>query len=297
MRSADGQYRWLLFRSVPLRDRTGKIVKWYGKSMDIDDRKRAEEERERLRQLEADLAHINRVSMMGELTASIAHEVNQPLTGIVSNGSACLRFLAGDNPDLDEARDAVRDIVRDGKRAGEVIARIRALTKRTALPREKLDLNETIQEVLAIAGDEARKNGVVIRTQFADDLSPVLGDRVQFQQVLLNLVMNAMEAMRSVGEGTRQLAIITRNIDQDQVQITVEDSGTGMDPSIMSRIFEPFYTTKSSGMGMGLSISRSIVQNHGGRLWATANAGPGTSFHLTLPRDQREDENARVAAV
>ena len=176
-----------------------------------------------------------------------------------------------------------------------MIARIRALTKRAALPREKLDLNETIREVLAIVGDEAKRKSVVIRTQFADDLSPVLGDRVQLQQVLLNLVMNAMEAMSSVEK--RQLVITTRNIDPDQVQVTVEDSGTGLDPSTMSRIFEPFYTTKSGGMGMGLSISRSIIQNHGGRLWATANDGPGTSFHFTLPIEQREDQNARVAAV
>ena len=422
MRSADGQYRWLLFRSVPQRDRSGKIVKWYGKSMDIDDRKRAEEtlretetrfrtyidhatdaffvldfeggtildvnrqacenlgytreeiigktvfdfdaaldpeflnqnirprieagesvtfetrhrrkdgsvfpveirarafriggrvfnlslalditerkqseeERERLRQLEADLAHINRVSMMGELAASVAHEVNQPLTGIVSNGSACLRFLAGDAPDLEEAREALRDIVRDGKRAGEVIARIRALTKRTAPPRERLDLNETIREVLALVGDEAKRKSVVIRTQFADDLSPVSGDRVQLQQVLLNLVMNAMDAMSSVEDRARQLVITTQNIDQDRVQVTVEDSGTGLDPNTMARIFEPFYTTKSGGMGMGLSISRSIVQNHGGRLWATANDGPGTSFHFTLPKYQREESNAEAAAV
>ena len=157
MRSADGQYRWLLFRSVPLRDRSGKIVKWYGKSTDIEDRKRAEQERERLRQLESDLAHINRVSMMGELAASVAHEVNQPLTGIVSNGSACLRLLAGESPNVEEAREALRDIVRDGKRAGEVIARIRAMTKRAATPREQLDLNEVIREVLVLVGDEAKK--------------------------------------------------------------------------------------------------------------------------------------------
>jgi signal transduction histidine kinase len=265
--------------------------------MDIEDRRRAEQERERLREVEVELAHTNRVSMMGELAASVAHEVNQPLTGIVSNGSACLRFLAGDAPDLDEIREAVRDIVRDGKRAGDVIARIRALTKRTALPKEKLDLNETILEVLAIVGDEARKRSVVIRTQFADNLSPVFGDRVQLQQVLLNLVMNAMEAMSSVEEGARKLVITTRNIDQDSVQITVEDSGTGIDPERMSRIFEPFYTTKSSGMGMGLSISRSIVQNHGGRLWATNNDGPGTSFHFVLPTHQEEDRSAGAAGV
>ena len=252
---------------------------------------------ERVRQLETDLAHINRVSMMGELAASIAHEVNQPLSGIVSNGSACLRWLAGDPPNVEEVREAVGDIVRDGKRAGEVIARIRALTRRASPPREKLDVNETIQEVLAIAGDEAKRTSVAIRTQFAGDLSPVSGDRVQLQQVVLNLVMNGMEAMSSVGERARQLVIATQNIDQERVQVTVEDSGTGLDPNTMARIFEPFYTTKSGGMGMGLSISRSIVQNHGGRLWATANTGPGTSFHFTLPKYQREESNAGAAAV
>jgi signal transduction histidine kinase len=240
---------------------------------------------------------MNRVNMMGELAASIAHEVNQPLSGIVSNAGACLRWLAGDKPDVEEVREAVRDIARDGKRAGEVIARIRSLTKRTALPREILDLNETIREVLAIVGDEAKRKGVVVRTQFADDLSPVSGDRVQLQQVLLNLVMNAIEAISNVGERTRQLVITTRNIDQDRVQVTVEDSGVGLDPNTMARIFEPFFTTKSGGMGMGLSISRSIVQNHGGRLWATANDGPGTSFHFTLPGDRREGQNGRVEAV
>ncbi len=417
MRGADGQYRWLLFRSVPQRDRSGKIVKWYGKSMDIDDRKRAEEtlhetetrfrtyidhatdaffvldveratildvnrracenlgytreellgktvfdvdaaldseflnhnirpriaagesltletlhrrkdgtvfpvevrsrvfraggqlfnltlalditqrkqseeERQKLRELETELAHINRVSMLGELAASVAHEVNQPLTGIVSNGSAGLRFLAGEAPDLEEAREALRDIVRDGKRAGEVIARIRALTKRTALPREKLDLNETIREIQAIVRDEAAKKSVAIRTELADDLPVVTGDRVQLQQVLLNLILNAMDAMSSVTDRPRQLVISTRKIDPDQVQVSLEDSGTGLDPDAIARIFEPFYTTKASGMGMGLSISRTIVQNHGGRLWATANDGPGTSFHFTLPEYRGQTSSA-----
>ena len=297
MRGANGEYRWLLFRSVPQRDGSGKIVKWYGKSMDITELKRAEEERERMHELEADLAHMNRVSMMGELAASVAHEVNQPLTGIVSNGSACLRFLAAEAPDLEEIREAVRDMVRDGKRAGEVIARIRGLAKRAAPPRERLDLNETIREVLALVGDEAKRKSVVIRTHFADDLFPVFGDRVQLQQVLLNLVMNAMDAMSSVEERERQLEISTENADPDQVQGTVKDTGTGMDPQTMARVFEAFYTTKPGGMGMGLSICRSIVQNHGGRLWATLNDGPGTSFHFTLPKDQREDKDARTAAV
>ncbi|MBV8842377.1 MAG: PAS domain-containing protein, partial [Bryobacterales bacterium] len=294
VRRTDGQYRWLLIRNVPLRDKGGKIVKWYGTSTDIEDLKRAEEERGKLRQLEADLAHINRVSMMGELAASVAHEVNQPLTGIVSNGSASLRWLSGDTPNLEEAREAIRDIVRDGKRAGEVIARIRALTKRAELPKEKLDVNETITEVLALTGDQAKKNGVTIQTRFADEVSPVLGDRVQLQQVLLNLVMNGMEAMSRVGDRKRQIVIVTRNIEA-QVQVTVEDWGSGLEPAMMSRVFEPFYTTKSDGMGMGLSISRSIIQNHGGRLWATANDGPGTSFHFTLPKYRGEEANAEIA--
>jgi PAS domain S-box-containing protein len=300
MRGADGEYRWLLFRSVPQRDRSGKIVKWYGKSMDITEIKRAEEERERMHELEADLAHMNRVSMMGELSASIAHEVNQPLTGIVSNGSACLRWLGADGPipapDAEEVREAVRDIVRDGKRAGEIIRRIRALTKRTELPREKLDLNETIREVLALVGDEAKKNSVTIRTQFADEVSPVHGDRVQLQQVLLNLIMNAIQAMSNVSDREHQLVIATQNIDQDQVQVTLEDSGTGLAPEKIAKIFEPFYTTKSGGMGMGLSICRSLLQNHGGRIWAAANERPGASFHFTLPKCKGEKTKAGTAA-
>jgi signal transduction histidine kinase len=183
---------------------------------------------------------------------------------------------------LEEVRAAVGDIIRDGKRAGEVIARIRALTRRTTPAVEKLDLNETIREILAIVEDEATKKSMIIRTRFADGLCSVFGDRVQLQQVVLNLVMNAMDAMSRIDERPRQLLITTRNVDPDQVQATVEDSGIGLDPNAMSKIFEAFYTTKAGGMGMGLSICRSIVENHGGRLWAAANDGPGTSFHFTL---------------
>jgi signal transduction histidine kinase len=225
---------------------------------------------------------------MGELTASIAHEVNQPLTGIVSNGGACLRFLAGDAPNLDEARDAVRDIVRDGKRAGEVIARIRALTKRDPPRKEELDLNETIRDVLVLVRDEAKRQRVVIGTQFADDLLPVSGDRVQLQQVVLNLVINGIEAMSGMDEGARQMTITARNNDEGQVQVTVQDSGTGIDANTMGKIFDPFYTTKPGGMGMGLSICRSIVESHAGRLWATANNGLGTTFHFMLPMHREE---------
>ena len=292
----DGAVKWVHGIGHPVLNANGELVEVIGTTVDITERKRAEEERARLHRLETDLAHINRVSIMGELTASIAHEVNQPLSGVVSNGSACLRWLAGDTPNIEEARETARRIVRDGKRAAEIIARIRALTKRTATPREKLDLNETIREVLALVGDEAKKKSVIIRTRFADDLSPVLGDRVQLQQVVLNLVMNGIEAMSTVTERARELVITTRNTDPDQVEVTVEDSGTGLDPDASGRIFEPFYTTKPGGMGMGLSICRSILQAHGGRLWATAKDGPGTTFHFTLPKDQ-EEANAEVARV
>ena len=284
---------------------TERFVRWYGILTDIEDRKRAEEERERLRQLEADLAHINRVSMMGELAASIAHEVNQPLSGIVSNGSACLRWLAGDAPNVEEVREAVRDIVRDGKRAGEVIARIRALTKRAAPPREKLDLNETIREVLALVGDEAKRNSVMIRTQFADDLSPVSGDRVQLQQVVLNLVMNAIEAMSGVDERPRELVITTRNIDADQVQVSVEDSGTGLDPNTASRIFDPFYTTKACRYGHGtldLAVPSFRTMEAGyGLQPMTAQGQPFTSpFRSTTKKNHMQESpesNAVIAIV
>src|SRR5271166_1517539 len=293
----DGTIRYLYGLGHPILNANGDVIEVVGTTVDITERKRAEEERTRLRQLEADLAHINRVSMMGELAASIAHEVNQPLSGVVSNASACLRWLAGEAPNMEEAREATRRIVRDGKRAGEVIARIRALTRKTEVPREKLDLNETIREVLALVGDQAKRNSVMIRTRFADDVFPVLGDQVRLQQVVLNLIMNGIEAMSSVGERARELVITTRNLDSEQVQVTVEDSGVGLDPNTITKIFDAFYTTKPGGMGMGLSISRSILQAHGGRLWATAKDGPGTVFHFTLPKYQEEESNARVAAV
>src|SRR5271165_1791757 len=293
----DGTIRYLYGLGHPILNANGDVIEVVGTTVDITERKRAEEERTRLRQLEADLAHVNRVSMMGELAASIAHEVNQPLSGVVSNASACLRWLAGEAPNMEEAREATRRIVRDGKRAGEVIARIRALTRKTEVPREKLDLNETIREVLALVGDQAKRNSVMIRTRFADDVFPVLGDQVRLLQVVLNLIMNGIEAMSSVGERARELVITIRNLDPGQVQVTVEDSGVGLDPNTIAKIFDAFYTTKPGGMGMGLSICRSILQGHGGRLWATAKDGPGTAFHFTLPKYQEEESNARVAAV
>jgi PAS domain S-box-containing protein len=295
-RGVSGEYRWLLARAVPFRDAHGQITRWYGLLTDIEDRKRAEEERERRRELETELAHINRVSMMGELAASIAHEVNQPLSGVVNNGSACLRWLAANVPNLHEAREAARRIVRDGKRAGEVIARIRTLTRTASAPAERLDLNETVRDVLILVEDKAKRENVSIRTDFGDDVLPVLGDRIQLQQVVLNLVMNAIEAMSAVGERPRELFMRTRNT-ENQVQVTVEDSGPGLDPNGMEKIFDPFYTTKASGMGMGLSICRSIVQSHGGRLWATAKDSPGTMFHFALPMYRGEELHAGVEGV
>jgi signal transduction histidine kinase len=252
------------------------------------------QQRDRLRQLEAELAHMDRVSIVGELAASIAHEVNQPLSGIVSSGSACLRWLAADPPNVEEARESVRRIVAAGRHAGEVIARIRALTKRTAAPTETLDLNETIRQVLILIGDEAKRNMVTIRTLFADGLSAVRGDRVQFQQVVLNLVINAIEAMTSVSGRPRELVITTGNVDPDQVQVTVEDSGLGIDPDAIEKIFEPFYTTKPTGMGMGLSIARSILQHHGGALRVTARRAGGVAFHFTVPKYAEEESRVGV---
>ncbi len=194
-------------------------------------------------------------------------------------------------------REGLRRIVRDGKRAGEVIARIRALTKKVPTPQEKLDLNETLRQVLALIGDQAKRNRVMIRTRFADDLSPISGDQVQLQQVAWNLAMNAIDAMSNVSERVRELVITTRNIDTDQVQVTVEDSGVGLDPNTMQKIFKPFYTTKPTGMGMGLSISRSILESHGGRLWAAAKDGPGTTFYFTLPKYHEEESHAGVSAA
>ena len=235
---------------------------------------------------------------MGELAASIAHEVNQPLAGVVSNASAGLRWLSRDQPDLEEVRAGLLDIVRDGKRAGDVIARIRALTRRTTTSRERLDLNELIREVLILVDDKAKSDAVTIQTQFADDLSPVAGDRVQLQQVVLNLLVNAIEAMNGIRERARELVIITRNIGPEQVEVTVEDSGVGIDPEKIHSIFDSFYTTKSGGMGMGLSICRSIIQAHGGRLWAAAKDGPGAVFHFTLAtyHDEESEESREAVA-
>jgi PAS domain S-box-containing protein len=246
---------------------------------DITARKQTEEE---LRKAQVELAHVTRVMTMGELAASIAHEVNQPLAAIVTNGNACLRWLAGESPNLDEARETARRIIRDGNRAGDVIGRIRTLLRKTGTEKELLDMNQAIREIVALAEGEVRRNGVALRTELAGDLPPILGDRVELEQVVLNLIMNALEAMSAIGDRPRELVIRTQSGEVDQVRVAVQDSGIGLDPRSMGRIFDAFYTTKSQGMGMGLAISRSIIENHGGRLWAVANDGPGATFQFTL---------------
>jgi len=219
---------------------------------------------------------------MGELAASIAHEVNQPLSAIVTNGSACLRWLMGDSPNLEEARETARRIIRDGKQASDVIARIRALVRKTDSEKARLDINQTVQEVVNLTQHEAVQKGVALWTQLAGELPPVLGDRVQLQQVILNLVMNGLEAMSSVAHRPRELLVCSRQDESDQVLVAVRDSGIGIDRENHEKVFTAFYTTKSQGMGMGLAICRSIVENHDGRLWAAPNDGPGVTFQFTL---------------
>ena len=222
---------------------------------------------------------------MGELAASIAHELNQPLGSIVMSGDACLRWLAAKPPDLHEARQAIEAIIRDGTRASSVLVRIRGLLRRGERVRERLDINDVIWEVISLLDSELRRNGAVLRTEMLRKLPPVVVDRVLLQQVILNLIMNAMEAMRAIGNRARVLRIRTEEQHSGSIVVLVQDSGVGIDPEHLSRMFEAFYTTKVQGIGMGLTISRSIIEAHGGRLWAVANDERGSTFCFTLPID------------
>jgi PAS domain S-box-containing protein len=407
MRRFDGEYRWFLLRASPLRDESGKIVKWYGTNTDIDDRKRAEEElrrseaflaegerltlsgsflwrldtdeitfseqlyriheldrdspvtlerissrihpedlpllsekiegaragsdsilnyeirmrmpngsvkyvrtvahgtrdrdgrpeiigavqdvterrlaEEALSQARSDLAHVTRVTSLGVLTASIAHEVNQPLSGIITNASTCLRMLAADPPNIEGARETAKRTIRDGNRASELVTRLRALFSKKESTTEPVDLNEAAKEVIALSLSELQRNRVILRPEFAVDLPMVTGDRVQLQQVILNLLKNASDAMRDVNDRPRRLRIRTERCTDDQVRLTVQDAGVGLDPQAMDRLFQAFYTTKDDGMGIGLSVSRSIIERHHGRLCAEPNDGPGATFSFSIP--------------
>jgi NO-binding membrane sensor protein with MHYT domain len=246
----------------------------------VSRRKRTEEA---LHQTRADLAHIHRVTAMGELAASISHEVMQPLGAGVTNAEAALRWLDAQPPDLDEVRQALGRAVNNGSRAAEIIGRIRSLIKKEPPRKDALEVNEAIVEVLAVTRGEVRKNNVSVQTQLAEGLPLIQGDRVQLQQVILNLIINAVEAMNGVSEGSHELLIGTGKDASGGVLVTVQDSGPGLNPESFEHLFESFYTTKPSGTGMGLSICRSIVEAHGGRIWATPNAGPGITMQFALP--------------
>jgi PAS domain S-box-containing protein len=280
---ADGQYRWFLARGVPLRDSKGRIVRWYGTNTDLEDRKRAGEA---LQEAQDKLAHITRTQAMGELAAAIAHEVNQPLTAVVTNGDFCLRRLASATPNPDELRAAITEIVNDGARASAVISRIRGLLMKGTPKRTELDINRIIQDVTILLRNELSRNRVSLRTDLQTDLPRVSGDPVQLQQVLINLIMNALEAMPA-SAGKRREILIRSVKNPDGVLVQVQDSGPGIEPELANRIFEPFFTSKVEGIGMGLSISRSIIESHGGQL-SLAPGSEGAEFQFTLPIDPND---------
>ena len=280
LRRFDGEYRWFDTRGVPIRDDSGRIARWYVLLTDIEDRTRA---LARLEQMQSDFAHMNRVSMMGELAASLSHEITQPIAARAQQRQCSPNFLDRQPPDLGEVREALGCVVGDADRAGDIIDRIRDHIKKAPPRKIRFDLNEAINEVIVLARSAITKNGVSVQTRLTEGLLPVEGDRVQLQQVVLNLILNAVEAMGSVEEGPRELLISTEQNQANGVLVAVRDSGPGIDPDHLERVFEAFYTTKSSGVGMGLSICRSIIDAHGGRLWAEANEPRGAVFQFTLP--------------
>jgi PAS domain S-box-containing protein len=261
----------------PLGNALGQL-EYVGALMDVTAEKRSQEA---LHQAQAELAHVTRVTTLGELTASIAHEVNQPLAAIITNGEASLRWLSNESPNLEEARGAVERMIRDGNRAGEVIQRLRALTQKTDPQNAPLDINDVINDVVGLVRREVLSHRVRLTLELGAVLNPILGDRVQLQQVIINLIVNSIEAMAAVTE--RRLTLTAREHDRDYVLVAVQDSGVGIDPEQLDRVFNPFFTTKSDGMGMGLSICRSIIEAHGGELWASSNDGPGVTFQFTVP--------------
>jgi signal transduction histidine kinase len=249
--------------------------------MDVTAAKQAEEERERLHQVQADLAHLSRVTTMGELTASLAHEIRQPISAAVTNAKTCLRWLGRDEPDVAEACEAASRLVKDVTRAADIIGRISSLFKKGALQRELVDVNELIREMIVLLRSEASRYSISIRTELAEDLPKITADRVQLQQVFMNLMLNGIDAMKETSGGS-ELAIKSETSD-DQLLISVSDTGVGLPPVQADQIFTAFFTTKDHGTGMGLPISRSIIESHGGRLWATGASERGATFQFTLP--------------
>jgi PAS domain S-box-containing protein len=276
---SDGAIRFL--RGIGHHNPAQEFGEYFGITIDITDRKRAEEERERLRQLEADLAHINRVNMMGELATALAHEIKQPIAASITSANACLRWLARDPPDLERARAAATRIERDGNRATDVINRLRSFYKKeTPSERETLDVKDVIREMTVLLRTEAIRYSITIHAELDTDVPNILADRVQLQQVFMNLMLNAIEAMKDTGG---ELSIRPQLNPESQLMISISDTGVGLPADNTERIFDAFHTTKPQGTGMGLAITRSIVESHGGRVWATANQGSGATFHFTLP--------------
>jgi signal transduction histidine kinase len=278
---ADGTIKYLQVLTHAFRGEQGNVIEFIGAVKDVTERKQSENA---LNEMRSELAHAARVATVGALTASIAHEINQPLSGIVTNASTSLLMLADEPPDIVGAVDSAQRTIRDANRASEVIARLRALFKKTTTASESLDLNEATREVLALSMSELQRAQVIVRTELAHDLPPVKGDRVQLQQVILNLVLNAAEAMSTIEDRGRQLVVRTEGDEGDHVRLTVRDTGPGFDPLSAKRLFETYYTTKPDGMGIGLSISRTIIERHQGRLWAASNDGPGATVAFSIPR-------------
>jgi PAS domain S-box-containing protein len=283
-RGADGNYRTFFTRAVPLQDEAGKTIRWYATNTDIEEREKAEQT---LAKMHGELARLSRFLTMGELTASIAHEVDQPLTAIVTYGHAALEWLSATPPNIAEARQATQRVIQDGTRAGAVLNRIRALYRKEIPSKQRLNVNDLIRELVVFVRGEAVRLGIPIRMELAPDLPRVRGDRVQLEQVLLNLMMNAMDAMRSLKERPKEI-VITSRVEKAAILVTVQDCGDGVNAAIADRIFDPFFTTKPQGIGMGLSISRSIVESHGGKLWARSRPSGGAAFQFTIPVNPQE---------
>jgi PAS domain S-box-containing protein len=272
-RGSDGVYRWFLIRAVPVRDKHGKIVKWCGAATDIEDRKRVE-------QLQADLTHASRVSTMGEMVASISHELAQPITVTTAHARASLRWLQRDPPELAEVRKGTERIMEAGTLASEIINRLRSLYKKSSPNREMVAINEVIDEMAGMMGGKAREHGVSIRTDLKDDLPMTVADRVQIQQVLMNLMLNGIEAITATGG---VVTVKSQTCEDGQIEISVNDTGPGLPLGNSGQMFDAFFTTKPQGSGMGLAISKSIVESHGGRIWVSSDVGRGATFHFTLP--------------
>jgi PAS domain S-box-containing protein len=282
LRRADGEYRWVIESGIPRYTGAGEFAGYIGSNIDITDLKRAAAERQRLHELEADLARINRVSMMGELAASLAHEIKQPITAALVDAKTCVRWLRRDTPDVAEGCEAASRMIQDATRAAEVVDKVRSLYKRDTSDRELHDINEIIREMTVLLHDKANRTSISIRTELDSELPLITVDRVQLQQVLMNLVLNGIEAMKDTNG---EVTITSKRTADGQLLVSVSDTGMGLPVAEVDRIFEAFFTTKEQGTGIGLSISRRIIESHGGRLWASANAERGATFQFTLPID------------